>query len=149
MAVATERDIGIDTLCREMSDVLVRAIAGVGEDSLGPAAGIGLDRIDQGGQGASVGWIGGDACGHDDLRGLVHDGPGVVCLDPAVGSRLHDARLRIVLVALGLSLVPGLVISPTFSGLPPQFPLRLAALAHATLSCLHLLPQLLPPFVSF
>ena len=50
MLVAADRDVGIYLLALEVDEVVVRPVAGIGEDALGSAPGVGLDLVDEVGQ---------------------------------------------------------------------------------------------------
>jgi hypothetical protein len=90
VAVALRRDVGVDAAFGEVGEVVVRGVAGVGEELLRPAPGVGLDRIDERGQGGRVGRVRGQGGGDDDLVSVVDRDLGVVAVDPAVGLGQHD-----------------------------------------------------------
>ncbi len=89
-------------------DVRVRAVSGVDQRLLGVAAGVGRGLAEHRSVGQHVRGVGGDVGGGDDLVGLVDDGLGVVGLDVGTVTVLHDPRVGVGEVALGLRLGPGL-----------------------------------------
>ena len=75
MVVAGEGDIRIDAGVGEGGEVVVGAVAGVGEEASRGTPGVGPDLLDETGQRAGVGRVRGHGGGDDHLRGLVHDRP--------------------------------------------------------------------------
>jgi hypothetical protein len=57
VAVAAGGNVGVDAAFFEVGEVVVRGVAGVGEELARPAPGVRLDLVDQGGQGAGVGRV--------------------------------------------------------------------------------------------
>ena len=53
VTVAAERHVGVDALLRDVGEVGVGPVAGIGEQAPGAVSGVGLDLVDEGGQDGS------------------------------------------------------------------------------------------------
>ena len=90
MMITSNCDVGVDTALPEGGEVLLGAVAGIGEETSRESAGVGLDLIDECRKSAGIGRLGSHARGHDDLSLLIDGCPDVVALNPAVRAAEHD-----------------------------------------------------------